>query len=147
MPYNASKEKLIAHILDLDYVKAFQKAEDALQKEKEVFEQQSKMKELQKEAVLYQKIGKIQAFKETSNAAQRIHKSLKNDPLVEDYLLKMQPVDALLNYVTGEIESKVNEGSKFIVTIPKKVLENGEELVIDEKEKANRKVNIEFSDI
>ncbi|MDT2727350.1 YlbF family regulator [Lactococcus formosensis] len=109
MPYNASKEKLIAHILDLDYVKAFQKAEDALQKEKEVFEQQSKMKELQKEAVLYQKIGKIQAFKETSNAAQRIHKSLKNDPLVEDYLLKMQPVDALLNYVTGEIESKVNE--------------------------------------
>ena len=51
----------------------------------------------------------MQAFKETSNAAQRIHKSLKNDPLVEDYLLKMQPVDALLNHVTGEIESKVNE--------------------------------------
>ena len=46
-----------------------------------------------------------------------------------------------------KVESKVNEGSKFIVTIPKKVLENGEELVIDEKEKANRKVNIEFSDI
>ncbi|MFK4895199.1 YlbF family regulator [Lactococcus petauri] len=109
MPYNASKEKLIGHILDLDYVKAFQKAENTLQEEKELFEQQSKMKELQKEAVLYQKIGKIQAFKETSNAAQKIHKSLKNDPLVEDYLLKMQPVDALLNHVTGEIESKVNE--------------------------------------
>lgn len=109
MTYNASKEKLIAHILDLDYVKAFQKAENTLQEEKELFEQQSKMKELQKEAVLYQKIGKIQAFKETSNAAQKIHKSLKNDPLVEDYLLKMQPVDALLNHVTGEIESKVNE--------------------------------------
>lgn len=46
-----------------------------------------------------------------------------------------------------KVESKVNEGSKFIVTIPKKVLENGEELVIGEKEKANRKVNIEFSDI
>ncbi len=109
MRYNASKEKLIAHILDLDYVKAFQKAENTLQEERELFEQQSKMKELQKEAVLYQKIGKIQAFKETSNAAQKIHKSLKNDPLVEDYLLKMQPVDALLNHVTGEIESKVNE--------------------------------------
>ena len=109
MTYNASKEKLIARILDLDYVKSFQKAENALQEEKELFEQQSKMKELQKEAVLYQKIGKMQAFKETSNAAQRIHKSLKNDPLVEDYLLKMQPVDALLNHVTGEIESKVNE--------------------------------------
>ncbi|WP_307984421.1 YlbF family regulator [uncultured Lactococcus sp.] len=109
MPYNAGKEKLIARILDLDYVKSFQKAENALQEEKELFEQQSKMKELQKEAVLYQKIGKMQAFKETSNAAQRIHKSLKNDPLVEDYLLKMQPVDALLNHVTGEIESKVNE--------------------------------------
>jgi len=109
MPYNASKEKLIARILDLDYVKSFQKAENALQEEKELFEQQSKMKELQKEAVLYQKIGKMQAFKETSNVAQRIHKSLKNDPLVEDYLLKMQPVDALLNHVTGEIESKVNE--------------------------------------
>lgn len=46
-----------------------------------------------------------------------------------------------------KVESKVNEGSKFIVTIPKKVLENGEELVIDEKEKANRKASIEFSDI
>ena len=109
MPYNASKEKLIAYIPNLDYVKAFQKAENTLQEEKELFEQQSKTKELQKEAVLYQKIGKIQAFKETSNAAQKIHKSLKNDPLVEDYLLKMQPVDALLNHVTGEIESKVNE--------------------------------------
>ena len=46
-----------------------------------------------------------------------------------------------------KVESKVNEGSKFIVTIPKKVLENGEELVIGEKEKANRKASIEFSDI
>ena len=46
-----------------------------------------------------------------------------------------------------KVESKVNEGSKFIITIPKKVLENGEELVIDEKEKAKRKASIEFSDI
>ena len=46
-----------------------------------------------------------------------------------------------------KVESKVNEGSKFIITIPKKVLENGEELVIDDKEKANRKARIEFSDI
>lgn len=46
-----------------------------------------------------------------------------------------------------KVESKVNEGSNFIITIPKKVLENGEELVIDEKEKANRKASIEFSDI
>ena len=48
MPYNASKEKLIARILDLDYVKAFQQAENTLQEERELFEQQSKMKELQK---------------------------------------------------------------------------------------------------
>ncbi|EKF51000.1 YlbF family regulator [Lactococcus garvieae] len=109
MPYKASKEKLVAHILDLDYVQTFQKAERVLQAEKELFEQQEKMKELQKEAILYQKIGKMQAFKETSNAAQKIHKSLKNDPLVEDYLIKMQPVDALLQHITGEIESKVNE--------------------------------------
>ncbi|HAP15544.1 MAG TPA: hypothetical protein DCZ00_04570 [Lactococcus sp.] len=109
MPYKTSKEKLIAQILDLDYVKSFQKAETALQAEKGLFEQQKKMKELQKEAVLYQKIGKKQAFRETSSTAQSIHESLKNEPLVEDYLLKMQPVDALLQYVTGEIERKVNE--------------------------------------
>lgn len=109
MPYKASKEKLIAQILDLDYVKSFQKAETALQAEKGLFEQQKKMKELQKEAVLYQKIGKKQAFRETLSAAQNIHEALKNEPLVEDYLLKMQPVDALLQYVTGEIERKVNE--------------------------------------
>ena len=53
-----------------------------------------------------------------------------------------------------KVESKVNEGSKFIVTIPKKVLENGahyyKPVAFDAKkgeEKANRKVNIEFSDI
>ena len=46
-----------------------------------------------------------------------------------------------------KVESKVNEGSNFIITIPKKILKNGEELVIDEKEKANRKASIEFSDI
>lgn len=112
MLYQTSKEKLIAQILDLDYVRAFQRAEKALQAETKLFEQQKKMKDLQKEAVLYQKIGKTQAFKETSHAAQKIHKSLKNTPLVEDYLLKMQPVDALLQHITGEIEGKVNEALK-----------------------------------
>ena len=89
---------MIAHILDLDYVKAFQKAENTLQEEKELFEQQSKMKELQKEAVLYQKIGKIQAFKETSNAAQKIHKSLKNDPLFKKLTSSLKEISKLFKF-------------------------------------------------
>lgn len=49
---------------------------------------------------------------------------------------------------TIKVNSKVNEGSEFIVVIPKEVLENEEEFVFkkDEELRYNR-VNIEFSDI
>ncbi|WP_455539890.1 PAS domain-containing sensor histidine kinase [Terrisporobacter sp.] len=46
-----------------------------------------------------------------------------------------------------KVESDLGKGSKFTVTIPKKVLENGEEYVFDKKENMYRRVNIEFSDV
>jgi len=106
---NEILQKLQKEILELDYVQDFQKAEQRLREESDVFEQQSQMKALQKEAVLYQKIGKREAYRGTMREAAQIEKSLKNNLLVEDYQQKMQPVNALLEHITGEIEHQVNQ--------------------------------------
>lgn len=112
MPYDDAVARLTALISQLDYVQDFQKVEGKLQANQALFSAQQEMKRLQKEAVLYRQIGKMQAFKETSQAAQKIEKSLKKDPLVEQYFAKLQDVNDLIQYVTGEIERKVNEGIK-----------------------------------
>lgn len=58
-------------------------------------------------------------------------------------------VKSLVTLHGGEIEvrSKVNEGSEFIVSIPKKVLDNEKEFVIKNEENRCYSTNIEFSDI
>lgn len=102
-------DALVKLMRELDYVQAFQKAEVLLREDEAVWADYEKMKDLQQEAVLYNKLGKSQAFKESSQAAQRIEKSLKTKLLVQDYSARMEDVNDLLQYVTGEIERKVNE--------------------------------------
>lgn len=47
-----------------------------------------------------------------------------------------------------KVNSKVNQGSEFIVVIPKRLLNNGEEFVLQKNEEVRySRVNIEFSDI
>lgn len=106
--YKQSLEALSGKMLELDYVKKFQKVEQELLEDAALFEQQEEMKKLQKDAILYKKIEKMQAFKESSHHAMKIEKSLKNNPLVMDYYSKMQDVNDLVQYVTGEIEQRVN---------------------------------------
>ncbi|GAB2026794.1 YlbF family regulator [Lactovum odontotermitis] len=101
-------DALVKLMRELDYVQAFQKAEVLLREDGAVWVDYEKMKDLQKEAVLYNKLGKSQAFKETSQAAQRIEKSLKTSLLVQDYSARMEDVNDLLQYVTREIERKVD---------------------------------------
>ena len=106
--YDRQVERLVHKIKMLDYVQDFQKAETHLMAEKELFETQEEMKQLQKEATLYQKIGKSQAYKETAQAAQKLEKKIKHHPIVEDYAMKLENVNDLVQYVTGQIEEKVN---------------------------------------
>ena len=108
MQYDELVDLLVNKIENLDYVKEFQQAEQALMAKKDIFKAQEEMKNLQKEAVLYQKVGKIQAYKETSQAAQTIEKQIKHHPLVEDYATKLEDVNDLIQYITGELEEKVN---------------------------------------
>ena len=72
MHYDDLVDLLVEKIKSLDYVKDFQQAETALMANQELFKAQEEMKALQKEAVLYQKIDKIQAYKKTSQSAQVI---------------------------------------------------------------------------
>lgn len=109
MSLEQAEKALIEKILNLDYVQDFQRAERALEADSSVNADYVRMKELQKEAVLYNKIDKPQAFKEVSRQSQILEKKLKNHPLVIDYHNKMQPVNSLLEYVTGQIEEQVNE--------------------------------------
>ena len=106
--YDRQVERLVHKIKMLDYVQDFQKAETHLMAEKELFETQEEMKQLQKDATLYQKIGKNQAYKETAQAAQKLEKKIKPHPIVEDYAMKLENVNDLVQYVTGQIEEKVN---------------------------------------
>ncbi len=108
MHYDDLVDLLVKKIKNLDYVKEFQQAEEALMANQELFKSQDEMKNLQKEAVLYQKIGKIQAYKKTSQAAQMIEKRIKHHPLVENYATKLEDVNDLVQYITGELEEKVN---------------------------------------
>jgi cell fate (sporulation/competence/biofilm development) regulator YmcA (YheA/YmcA/DUF963 family) len=101
--------KIKQEIQAFDYVQDFQKAEAKLKADNAIFEQQETMKALQKDAVLYQKIGKNEAYRGTMREAQRLEKTLKNDVAVQDYALKMEPVNGLLEHLTSEIERKVNE--------------------------------------
>ncbi|MDU4861444.1 MAG: PAS domain-containing sensor histidine kinase [Terrisporobacter othiniensis] len=49
---------------------------------------------------------------------------------------------------TINVNSEVNQGSEFIVVIPRELLNNGEELIIQKKEEVRySRANIEFSDI
>ena len=59
-------------------------------------------------------------------------------------------VKSLVNLHGGTIKvnSEVNQGSEFIVVIPRELLSNGEELIIQKKEEVRySRANIEFSDI
>ena len=108
MHYDDLVDLLVEKIKSLDYVKYFQQAETALMANQELFKAQEEMKALQKEAVLYQKIDKMQAYKKTSQSAQVIEKRIKLHPLVEDYATKLEDVNDLVQYITGELEEKVN---------------------------------------
>jgi cell fate (sporulation/competence/biofilm development) regulator YmcA (YheA/YmcA/DUF963 family) len=109
-PDDSERVALLAKkIRQLDYVQSFQKSETALRLDGAVWSDYECMKELQQEAVLFNKLGKTQAFKEVSQAAQQIEKRLKNNLLVQNYHSSMEDVNDLLQYVTTEIESKVNE--------------------------------------
>ena len=108
MHYDDLVDLLVEKIKSLDYVKDFQQAETALMANQELFKAQEEMKALQKEAVLYQKIDKIQAYKKTSQSAQVIENRIKHHPLVEDYATKLEDVNELVQYITGELEEKVN---------------------------------------
>lgn len=101
-------EKLTQKISQLDYVRDFRVAENRLHLETTLWNDYEQMKALQKDAILYQQIGKIQAFQETSHRAQMIENHLKQNPLIEDYYIKMQDVNDLLQYITNSIETKVN---------------------------------------
>ncbi|GBG96599.1 YlbF family regulator [Lactococcus termiticola] len=105
-------EELKAMLLELDYVSDFKQAESRLKVEPGVFEAQQQMKELQKEAVLFQKIGKPEAYRQSMREAGRLEKILKNHLLVQDYAQKMAPVNSLLEHLTGEIERQVNQKVK-----------------------------------
>ena len=109
MGYDEVVAELTQKIAGLDYVQDFQKSEQLLQQESALFEMQEEMKKLQKEATLYRKIGKMQAYKETAHEAQKLEKSIKHHPLTETYVAKLADVTDLIQHITSEIEQKVND--------------------------------------
>lgn len=109
MSYENTLSDLTERILSLDYVQDFRQIEAEFLSNAEIHADYEQMITLQKNAVLYQKIGKNQAFKESSQAAQKLEKALKNNLLVEEYRTKMEAVSSLLEHLTGQIENEIND--------------------------------------
>lgn len=107
--YQESKAVLLASLSQQKVVKDFQRAEKALLARPDLENLVRQMKTYQQEAVLFDKIQKPQAQKQSAQTADQLARDLNALPLVQDYRQKMQDASDLIHYVTGAIQDKINE--------------------------------------
>ena len=75
---------------------------------------------------------------------QNDNKTEKQGSGIGLYLVKSL---VMLHGGTIKVNSKVNQGSEFVVDIPKQIIKNGEEIILKNEEVRYGRANIEFSDI
>ena len=107
--FQLAKEELINLLKNHEAVLAFQEAQGAIEQVPELKQLASQMKAYQQEAVLFQKIEKVQAQEQAGQQADLIREELDDLPIVQDYRGKMQDASDLVQYVTKSIEERINE--------------------------------------
>lgn len=112
--YELALEQLRNKVSDIDYVQEFQRLEALIKSDKEIWTQEEKMKDLQKEGILFQKIDKHQAYETTMGEARAIEEELNANPLIRQYRSKLEDVSDLLQYITGELEDRINNSLQLI---------------------------------
>lgn len=107
--YNQAVDKLLQAIQKHDSVREFQKAEEKIKTFSALDSLVDDIKAYQQAAVLYHKIDKFVAEKTAGKQADRLQKKLSALPIVQDYRDKMQDASDLLQYITDNLETKINE--------------------------------------
>ena len=107
--FQLAKEELINLLKNHEAVLAFQEAQMAIEQVPELKQLAARMKAYQQEAVLFQKIEKVQAQEQAGQQADLIREGLDELPIVQDYRDKMQDASDLVQYVTKSIEERINE--------------------------------------
>lgn len=107
--YDQAVDKLVQAIQKHDSVQEFQKVEQKIKTFPELDSLVDDMKAYQQEAVLYHKIDKLVAEKAAGKQADQLQKDLSDLPIVKDYRNKMQDASDLVQYITKNLETKINE--------------------------------------
>lgn len=110
---NAIYEQAVARLLDKlaqhPTVIAFQAAQVRLKEAENLHALEVEMKELAKQATLYQKIDKPKAYQETTARSKAIEARLNDEPLIIDYRRKLSAVNDLLQHLLQTLEIQINE--------------------------------------
>lgn len=107
--YEASVSALLTDLAQHPTILAFQEAERRLKTAKELYALEVEMKDLAKQAVLYQKIEKIKAYEATIAQSKMIEDKLNDEPVLIDYRRKMVAANELLQHLLQTLESYINE--------------------------------------
>ena len=87
----------------------FQAAEARLKHSEALYALEVEMKSLAKDAVLYKKIGKERAYRETIARSKEIEVQLNDEPVLIDYRRKLTAANELLQYLLQNLETQINE--------------------------------------
>ncbi|GAX47129.1 YlbF family regulator [Pseudolactococcus reticulitermitis] len=107
--YNQALAALLVQVSQHPVVLDFQAAEKRLKAAKELYALESEMKELAKQATLYQKIDKVKAYQETMARSKAIEAQLNDEPLIIDYRRKLVAANDLLQHLLQTLETQINE--------------------------------------
>ena len=105
--YDQAVDKLVQAIQKHDSVQEFQKVEQKIKTFPELDSLVDDMKAYQQE--LYHKIDKLVAEEAAGKQADQLQKDLSDLPIVKDYRNKMQDASDLVQYITKNLETKINE--------------------------------------
>ncbi|VTS26368.1 membrane protein [Streptococcus pseudoporcinus] len=108
-PYDNSLKQLLAIIEKHPSVQAFKLIDNQMKENPELTALAFDMKKNQQNAILFDKIEKKGAAKQSLTLAENLEETIIDQPLVAEYREKMQDASDLLQYITKTIEEKINK--------------------------------------
>lgn len=101
--------ELLAELQEHSIVKDFQAIEEKTRNNQTLEKMEEQIKALQKEAVSFAHYGKPEAERQALAQADALRRAYEEHPLVVSYRQRLQEANDLLHYVTGRIQTEINE--------------------------------------
>ncbi|HLQ40460.1 MAG TPA: YlbF family regulator [Tetragenococcus sp.] len=100
--------QLVDQLRRLDLIKEYKQIESEAKKSQELIALEEKIKKAQKAAVHFDYYEKPQAARQKNQEIDHLKKEYDSHPLVVTYRQKLMAADELLQYITEDLERKVN---------------------------------------